>query len=526
MRQHLTPSAPLTVPRVFLATIISCLVLCFALHQARGEWLPWDELLKTMEWELTRLGKGADRREILKLLEEAGRANPGSHYQRHLADILRDLHLAIEEASLEKKGAEDSPERLAGALIDSKAETFSALFCEENRPLLEELVKGKSDDPAVRLFRMGDQAIPALLESLESMALTRAPLGCPEGSLPDAPRRCDLAYCLVERISRCRFTTGGGFFSKRKPEERHAITEEIRRFCRETEDKSPAERLVWQIQEGKVSGSLFLDAIRSLVALDEKERALSLLRQDYARIRVSEPRFLAAHASLLADMGDLSPMEDVYMLVKGWTESDLGDANAIFHLLRYGGLREYDLLERLAQKGGAGSPHELRSRAMTIVINAGDRPLAIPVLAAALLDEEEIHGGSGAGRAIERFERLTGMDFGHDPAGTRDARLEATRKARAWWEQEGEACFGLLALWEGSWKKAWEDLPAARRDHVERLVRELGNGEYKARERASLELKRLGSQAGWACFKTFRNSDDSEIRMRTAEILDFLRGRD
>jgi hypothetical protein len=163
---------------------------------------------------------------------------------------------------------------------------------------------------------------------------------------------------------------------------------------------------------------------------------------------------VGAHAAdALAELGDTSAVDVFYEEWKSWLGRPglIHDSHVAFYLCKHGGRREWELLHAISLVEVRDGKGPGNGAVWACVVNsgvAGTDPYAIPVLALAL-GQTENTGSRGAGNgsqsfsyadsACELLQKQVGKDFGYRRDGTAEERLTAIKKAKAWWDAEGEA---------------------------------------------------------------------------------------
>lgn len=177
---------------------------------------------------------------------------------------------------------------------------------------------------------------------------------------------------------------------------------------------------------------------------DDREFALHFLRQLVSKNPRDHVGTYAADA--LAEFGDTSAVDIFYAEWKSLIgdEGQVFKPHVAFYLCRHGRRREWELMHEISLDEVRRGKGPGWGAVWSCVVNsgvAGKNPYAIPFLALALDETENGQPSSYAGKACELFEKQVGKNFGYRRDGTADERLAAIRKARDWWDKEGQGMY-------------------------------------------------------------------------------------
>ncbi len=453
-----------------LITISAVFLLCGPRLQALSA-ETWDEVAVSMETAGRQLADGAPRKEILERFHHCIESNPHSEYHDFASKLCADLARSVEKIEDDQGGKHAG----FGNLMDTRFPygfDFESDFARrvEIDATWEEFMNAHPRDPMTVVLRMDRSVIGSLLPLLNDNSPTRAyrmigpahKAGDRECYTPDMSRVCDEALLAIEFHSKCRFNhklAHGCRFHGLTDKDREMAIRQIEDWWKEAQSKSVADGIRIQLPHAdfheKLAMAKNLARLGGENAARDRRFAVEFLKQ-----LVDEPSEQSIQAArILADLGDLSPVETYYRrmnqaMAKG--ESSNYNGCMASYLTEYGGEREWLLMNRLAR---AEMDHNLDSTSgsrvwveLVTCRKAGSSLLAVPSLALALsqtkqigmrLANQEPQGFSYADMAIERMQKLTGVDFNYRPAASASDRAEAIRKAQAWWEKDGIRKYSL-----------------------------------------------------------------------------------
>lgn len=395
-----------------------------------------------------------------------------------IADYLESLKLAAdEEADLPEPAPEATPADLVQLLSTSRllgpSQTDVQLLL---RPLhfhrsrsgsaeqsihwdlLGESPDHASTDPAIRLFKRGREAIPALLGALNDRTATRAGYTQPQATRASVLcRRSDLAMAILEAITRCDFyeSRGAGgvweWFSNLESADRSAAVDLARQWWAETQSLDEMDARSWLIE--RIPYDQASSMFEVLISEGQNDRAMRHLRSFLVR---KDGTLEVAAANQLSRLGDPMPLNEVTARVQRGAEVTRDE---ITLLVQFGGAREFAVLQKMMHDDRPvdGKTRNAVSRLILSELASSMNHLAIPVLAEALDTQDEmidlrLHGGvaaqqvqsmSRADAAALHIQRLTRRDFRYDPAAPADVRRKGIERIREWWESQGKGLYGF-----------------------------------------------------------------------------------
>ncbi|NOT01117.1 MAG: hypothetical protein HOP29_10860 [Phycisphaerales bacterium] len=397
-----------------------------------------------------------------------------------VADYLESMKLAADqEADLPGNGADVSPEDLVKLLATSQLLSPSQL---DAQLLLRPLhfhrgrsVAGGGDqtihwdllgaapdhpttDPAIRLFKRGREAIPALLAAIDDRTATRAGFQQSQSTRASVLcRRCDLAMAILEAITRCDFYESRHpngmweWYANLEPGERGAAVELARQWWAETREMDEMDARSWLIE--RIPYEQANSMLDVLINDGQNDRAMRHLRSFLIR---KDGTMEVSAANQLGELGDPAPLNEVMDRVQRGAETSPDELALLVH---YGGAREFAVLQKMMHDDRAVDPKSRNpvSRVILAALGGSTNNLAIPVLAEALYTDDEmidvrvtggvaaqqIAGGSRADSAALHIQRLTQRDFRYDPAAPADVRRKGIERIREWWESQGKGLYGF-----------------------------------------------------------------------------------
>ena len=426
--------------------------------------IPWDDLLREVDRAGERLASGKERQHIRDRLNEAIEKNPKSGWRGLAKQLSQDLTDSVYR-SWELPGTEDDVvKRPELYLFRTRIGPFMFPRWDGGGGPDKGFVKGNPRDPASLILNKDRSFIERLIPLLGDMSPTRSYRSCRyfSGCIPQIPRVCDVAISIIEHFSQCRFhcnASNARMFHELSAKQRKAMVEHVQKWWRENRDSSVAAGIRWQLPHAgfyaKVWMAKNLFRLGDKADVEDEEYARQVLRElvcDYG------PDHAKHAANALAELDGLSLLDAYYSSAKASLDrvGRIGRSHFAGYLARHGERREWELLNEHAKRELDRGLRVGTARAWPVLAGserASSSPLAIPglglvltrmpvserrhVTAAALESLAGRQAFSYAGRATACLQKLTGIDFGYHDEDSAEKRLEAIRKARQWWAEEG-----------------------------------------------------------------------------------------
>jgi hypothetical protein len=439
--------------RVFLILSLACSI-------ATAQHIIWDDVLKAIDRAGTELAHGDDRKAVHDRLCLAIKANPQSIYLDAAKQLSADLSASCQTSPTNTVGASSRRGQSPSSLMNSQMPLGFLSYRQNWDTALPHFVAEHPNDPMVEVLSHGRKSIDTLLESLHDTAPTRSYpetiFGELSDTIPQIPRECDMAIEAIEFITLCKLYRSAMprlTFHQLIPSERDAIDKHIEEWWRNNRAKTIAEGIRAQLAFGDFNSKVWM-AENLARMTNAPGNADHLYGLDVLRSLVRdnlEDGFKTEYAArALAEFKDFSPVE---MLFTRWKEP-LGragivyDVHFIWHLTDYGGQREWELMNAIAQKEIEQGLDADTARVWPSLVNcqkARTSRLAIPSLALALSQTRNsgvrnVKGNqpfSYADKATEYLQQLTGANFGYSCNGTPEERAAAIQRAQRWWLEEG-----------------------------------------------------------------------------------------
>ncbi len=342
-----------------------------------------------------------------------------------------------------------SPDEAARYWIYELRDIAGHQISDPGYPLLFDAYLGGAPNAADQLVAIGAPAIPRLVDALADDTPTRT-IAWQRSFYPVyfVLRRRDIAMKVLERITGARFYEEGATFMHfylDTPERQRAVLDNVRTWWQHSRGASQAEMIRNQLELMHANATLGLydrvSMLDVLAKIEGPESVVPELRRMYA---VDTTGLNSAVAELVDELDPQTRVRAV--MARFWADQSRdGDYTTLY---KYGDARVYtEIARRYVQTGkldpGSWTPGQQAHEAAKL-----GRAWAIPILAHMLVETEmtgsrwENNSGqpfSHADEAVEELARLTGVDFGYQPAAPEADRLAAIAKARQWWEHGGEA---------------------------------------------------------------------------------------
>ncbi len=474
---------------------------------AAAERAPLNGASKELFDACMELGRGAERRIILDRLETARKGVEPGPLLESIEAAIHDLHLAVEEEAKPPPAGEI--ELLVWKLRD-------------------EALPHEGTGPWFQLKEKGEAALPALVAALGDRTLTRI-----YAAGLSVQRRGDVAFGLVQIISGCLFNLPleGNVYSSKDQAARAQLA---RDWWEATRDKSAADRIRWTLARIEDPYAR-VPMLQGLNDLGFREEAVLLLREGYDGSKDLRRNSAQLYANALAKMGDLSPLNDIYVALRSdwsngveegaWSESFL-------YLARHGGLREMELLHQMIRAEHGGDASSFRCWPLIFRSDSQNR-MAVPLLAIYLeatrsmgFIDRPARSVSSSEVAVGMIQRLAGVNFGYVSVNcSEEEALQAIEKARRWWADEGERKYGFARMRNQAWKQEWDGLSSKEQARIEQWVAALGDHEFAVRQKGAEALRESGDRAAWRLQQVLEENSDAEVRAGARQILDEIRLR-
>lgn len=409
-----------------------------------------DELAWQALWSaVSAFRDGGSRSEFLGTCQQLLVAYPGSRYDRPLESLVGPLE---REASRPRPAFLSSPpkERSEEDTIRYWVYQLRQLAIRQFSTLLPPQLFacgaswGGSPTPADHLVRIGPPAIPFLVEAMADETPTRTlvlPALFQPQPVPFLLRRQDVAVKCLERIVGCRFHVhrySSTYLSMDTPGRRASAIANIRDWWGLSKGAPQTEMIRNQL---RLRG---YDRIRGLEAIAMLEGPEAVIAE--ARAMLDEDRY-GRNSPVVEVLNHMDPQSPVRAAFQRFRERQSREGDDMF-ILKYGDRAIYEEVARRYEPTGKPGPGGWRMGGRPHMVARYGKNWAIPILAK-MLEQTKMSGSrsitkgvawqpySTADEAAERFQRLTGRDFGYRREDGTEQRLAAIRKARIWWEAEG-----------------------------------------------------------------------------------------
>lgn len=441
-------------------------LLLFGLCQhAQGEYIPWDDALKAVDRAGKELSQGNERKEILERLNKAIDDNPQSGYLEQAKRLSADLSVSLKRPVT----------KAALPLMETTMPSHLVALSGNWDHALQKLIKEHPRDPLAVILSRDREVIELLITQLHDTSPTRGYYDTGvTGDIPRVPRVCDMALLAIEFHSQCRFhfnVSSGKPFHELPKENRAETIRHIEKWWKENKEKPLAAGIRSQIPHADFNAKVWM--AKNLANLEVKEKnpdreyAIEVLR---TLVEENWGHTAAYAANALAELGDFTPLDVFYTR---WKKSLAQpgrnyDSHVVWYLTDYGGRREWELLYQLARRDLNQGVLRGTNPVWPTVVNcekANSSLFAIPGLALALAEAKDtasrhldglgerhtkeqpfLEPFSIANTAVERLQKLTGVDFNYRRTGSAEERAAAILKAHNWWQTEGREKYTFDAI--------------------------------------------------------------------------------
>jgi len=275
----------------------------------------WEGFLRAV----TYLQEEGDRARAAKLFRDVAESFPGSDFAEDSRELVGLLEKMAEEDRAWKEPA-DAGNADPGEKIRVLLHRLRDVECyQRSQPGYCDLLAGcgrlgDGPNPAVELAKMGEAAVPALLDLLEDRRPTRSVGYWRDfGKTRTVLRYQDVAVRILSGLAEVPFyapRTTSAYFSAEEPRERRAVIDALRAWFVEGKGKGPAEKkwLVYRKSDFHPAG---LELLRSIAVDDgKKDEVLVELRRAYSEAHwVYRPLIVER----MAELGDLGKVDEVLL---------------------------------------------------------------------------------------------------------------------------------------------------------------------------------------------------------------------
>lgn len=418
-----------------------------------------DHLLVEAWWDVAdRIHQGEAWKTCGDALEEAIHRYPMSASAGPCRELLHSIRLAEEREARVGTLADTAPENISvDHLIHARVNQalvqqplyFSEGFIWDR---LTQAPLHAGTDPAHRLYKRGRDIIPDLIAHIDDLAATRSVIPRREQS-PRPTVLCvgDIALGMLEGISHCRFSSEGYYYSQHAlqgEEKRDLTANRARQWWEATKDMSPVDAILWQIDNGHLKEPRLL--IAALIDMKEFDAAIRALQPRY---RVDDA-ITYNLAVMMLDAGSREPLDFVHEVIRAGRRLR---TEMVQLIAARGNSSDFMLLADVVLTDESVAPNQRHSSAASVIVQAlsnTSNPRCLPVLAAIVcgyvgpVDDDDLplevsQPPTHVFDAAVIMQRLTGINFGLDPANPQDRQYRALVELARWWRNDGQAIFGF-----------------------------------------------------------------------------------
>jgi len=393
-------------------------------------------LYNMLVWQILRpamfkFQDGGSRKEFLATCKKLLTDYPGSKYDEQLESLIRPLEREAATPQpdfLKKKPEERTQEENIRYWIYQLRDLAGQQIFDPGYPELFSPI-GSSPTAADQLVAIGVPAIPYLIEALDDDTPTRT-IGW--GRIWDTRyyvlHRQDVAIKCLERTVGCLFYSSLSttkHLHKEPSQQRKSIIENISQWWQTSKGCSQAQMIRNQFARRGYDSPYELEVIAML------EGPEAVVKELHKRLGEEGCYFNSSIAEVLNRVDPHTLLRAAFK--RFWENKCL--AGDYIYIYKYGDKKAYEEIARRFEATGKLDTWYVNDQ-LVWVAKYG-KNWAIPIVAKAL--EWEVKPGSfgDADVAAQKFQELTGKDFGYARDKSEKERLAAVEKARKWWLQEG-----------------------------------------------------------------------------------------